>query len=251
LYGLGGIGKTRLAVEHAWVFGYQAAFFVRADTPAGLRTGLAALARADLLNLGRALITSRLRSWPPWVHTQPLDTIPLEEARDFLLKRTDGHRRTAPDDADRALDLAEKLDGLPLALEQAGAYIVHTRLSFSKYLEVWEKERQQVLEWHDEAVMGYPASVAVTWKTSFDRLKPTTATLLRLCAFLAPDPIPEEMFETEKEIVESACELLRSETGQKDGVGSIPDRSIDGPVGSLSTGEGSLRRGRTVVPPVR
>ncbi|MEA2563200.1 MAG: hypothetical protein QOH06_4704 [Acidobacteriota bacterium] len=274
LYGLGGIGKTRLAVEHAWAFGsrYRAAFFVRADTPEGLRTGLAALARADLLKLGerkaeeetvhevlawlkanpgwllildnvdskeaesavlallpgltggRVLLTSRLREWPSWVQTQPLDTIPLEEARDFLLKRTNGHRRAAPDDADRARELAQKLDGLPLALEQAGAYIVHTRLSFSKYLEVWEEERKRVLEWHDEATMGYPASVAATWKASFDRLKPTAATLLRLCAFLAPDPIPEEMFESEKERVEGACELLRSETGQEgeeDGADSI------------------------------
>ena len=275
LYGLGGIGKTRLAVEYAWASGYRAAFFVRADTPEGLRTGLAALARADLLKLeerrsedemvhavlgwlktnpgwllildnvdtpeaesevlallpgltgGRVLITSRRQSWPPWVHTEPLDTIPLEEARDFLLKRTDARRRKAPDDADRARDLAEKLDGLPLALEQAGAYVAHTRLSFSKYLEVWEEERQQVLEWHDEAVMGYPASVATTWKASFDRLKPTAATLLRLSAFLAPEPIPEEMFESEEEIVEGACELLRSETGQAEGVGSIREALAD------------------------
>jgi tetratricopeptide (TPR) repeat protein len=272
LYGLGGIGKTRLAVEHAWAFGsrYRAAFFVRADTPEGLHAGLAALARPDLLNLGeqkaeeetvhevigwlktnpgwllildnvdskeaesavltllpgltggRVLITSRLRGWPSWVQTQPLDTIPLEEARDLLLKRTSGHHRAASDDADRAWELAEKLDGLPLALEQAGAYIVHTRLSFAKYLEVWEEERKRVLDWHDEATMGYPASVTATWKTSFDRLRPTAATLLRLCAFLAPDPIPEEMLESEKESVEGACELLRSETGQEeDGADSI------------------------------
>ena len=37
LYGLGGIGKTRLASESAWASGsrYTAALFVRADTPAG------------------------------------------------------------------------------------------------------------------------------------------------------------------------------------------------------------------------
>lgn len=185
LYGLGGIGKTRLAVEYAWRFGsrYTAAFFVRADSPEGLRTGLAALVQADLLNLeerqaetetvhavvrwlklnpgwllildnvdtkeaevavlaflqsltgGHVLITSRLRDWPRnRIHTQPLGTIPLDEARDFLLKRTDDDRRPAPDDGERAQSLAKKLDGLPLALEQAGAYIVHTRLSFSQYL---------------------------------------------------------------------------------------------------------------------
>lgn len=270
LYGLGGIGKTRLAVEYAWAFvsRYRAAFFVRADSPKALRSGMAALARADLLNLeeraaeeetvyevlawlkanpgwllildnvdspeaeaevlallpkligGRVLITSRLRDWPHWIQTQPLDTIQLEEAQTFLLQRTDNGRRKAADDPDRARELAEKLDGLPLALEQAGAYIVHTRLSFSRYLAVWEDERKRVLDWHHEA-MGYPASVATTWQTSFDRLKPTAATLLRLCAFLAPDPIPEEMFESEKKIVEGACEFLLSETGQEDRSDSI------------------------------
>ncbi|HEX7184439.1 MAG TPA: toll/interleukin-1 receptor domain-containing protein, partial [Thermoanaerobaculia bacterium] len=51
--GLGGIGKTRLAVEHAWRCGdrYTAAWFVRADSPEGLRRGLATLAGPALLNL--------------------------------------------------------------------------------------------------------------------------------------------------------------------------------------------------------
>jgi hypothetical protein len=261
LYGLGGIGKTRLAVEYAWRSGsrYKAALFVRAESPESLSNGLAALAQADLLDLperkaqsqdetvhavlrwlktnpgwllildnvdsqeaeravltilpaltgGHVLITSRLRDWPKTVHKQALDTISLEEARAFLLKRTEGERRAAADDEAQAWQLAEKLDGLPLALQQAGAYIAHTRLSFSEYLKIWEKEKEkekaQVLEWHDET-MEYPASVAATWKTSFDRLQPTAAALLRLSAFLAPDPIPEEMFESEKAVVEEAVE---------------------------------------------
>ncbi|HBL26922.1 MAG TPA: hypothetical protein DD490_08820 [Acidobacteria bacterium] len=51
--GLGGIGKTRLAVEYAWRSGnrYTAAWFVRADSPENLRRNLAALAGPVLLNL--------------------------------------------------------------------------------------------------------------------------------------------------------------------------------------------------------
>lgn len=64
----------------------------------------------------------------------------------------------------------------------------------------------RALEWHDESAMGYPASVAVTWQASFDRLQPTAAALLRLTAFLAPDPIPAEMFESEKAVVEEVVE---------------------------------------------
>lgn len=258
LYGLGGIGKTRLAVEYAWRFGsrYKAALFVRADSPESLKNGLASLAvflglpqrqaqdetvqtvllwlqanpnwllildnvdtkeaqRAVLailprLTHGHVLVTSRLRGWPKTVNKQELDTVSLEEARAFLLKRTEGERRAAADDEAQACELAEKLDGLPLALEQAGAYISYMRLSFAEYLKVWDEERARVLDWHDEA-MGYPASVAATWKTSFDRLQPTAATLLRLMAFLAPEPIPEEMFEAERETLKEAVSLLSSQ----------------------------------------
>src|SRR5207245_6839552 len=42
----------------------------------------------------------------------------------------------------------------------------------------------------------YPESVATSWSLSFERIEqknPAAAELLRLCAFLAPDRIPEEL----------------------------------------------------------
>ncbi|HEX3131202.1 MAG TPA: tetratricopeptide repeat protein [Thermoanaerobaculia bacterium] len=256
LYGLGGIGKTRLAVEYAWRFGarYKGGFFVGAESPESLDNGLASLAilldlpirqaqvetvqavllwlqsnpnwllildnvdsqeseRAVLeilprLTRGHVLITSRLRNWPRTISRQELDTVSTEEAFTFLLERTRGRRRSAADDEVHALRLAKELEGLPLALEQAGAYIVFNRLSFSEYLRIWDQERTRVLGWHDEAI-GYPASVATTWKASFDRLLPPAATLLRLMSFLAPEPIPEEMFEWQEATIsrEALAEL--------------------------------------------
>jgi tetratricopeptide (TPR) repeat protein len=265
IHGLGGIGKTRLAVEYAWRSGsqYDTAFFVVAEAPEALQSNLANLARPELLNLpeskapaqeeivaavlrwlrehdrwllildnvdtpeakeavlkmlpsfsaGRVLITSRLREWPPSVQRQPLETLNVDEAQRFLLERTASDRTRSEDDPMRALRLAEELGGLPLALEQAAAYIVHHQMSLSEYLDDWQHEREQVLNWYDPSVMQYPASVAVTWQKTFQQLSPTAASILRLTAYLAPDPVPLEMFEKEKSIVEEAVGLWCEETG--------------------------------------
>lgn len=264
LHGLGGIGKTRLAVEHAWRQGrkYRAVLFVLADSPETLNSGLAGLARGDLLDLpernepaerevttavlrwlrdnsgwllildnvdtkeallavtrllpslteGRVLITSRRRDWPPGVYRQPVDVIPLPAATDFLLKRTVKERRREPDDVPQALRLAELLDGLPLALEQAAAYTAHTQISIAEYLEIWEKECDSALSWYDEGTMQYPASLAVTWQGTFRQLAPTAKALLRLLAYLSPEPIPVAMITMSTTIIKSVARRLCGET---------------------------------------
>ena len=83
------------------------------------------------------------------------------------------------------------LDGLALALEQAGAYISHVRCSLAEYLEQWRKQEKHVLEWFDQRQMKYPKSVAVTWETTWSQLSPASRGLLEILSWYAPDPIPE------------------------------------------------------------
>ena len=292
IHGLGGIGKTRLAVEYAWRFGrrHPAALFVLADSPDGLSSGIASLARADLLDLperesrteneavsavlrwlranpgwllildnvdtrearlavtkllpaltaGRVLITSRRRDWPAGVRRRGIDCIRLEPAAEFLLERTGEDRKREPDDVGQALRLAELLDGLPLALEQAAAYIVHRQVSFREYLEAWEAESDGVLAWHDEGVMQYPASLAITWQRTFHELSPTAQAVVRLVSFLAPDPIPVEMIESGQEVVRRAAALLCEETGQEEQIRLLRSEIAELRSLSLLSGQGDL-----------
>ena len=45
--------------------------------------------------------------------------------------------------------------------------------------------------------MQYPASVAITWQTSFDQLSEAATILLSRLAWGAPDPIPKTLLEIE------------------------------------------------------
>ncbi len=88
------------------------------------------------------------------------------------------------------------MDGLPLALDQAGAYIEETGCSLSDYLQLYKTHHADLLKERGERKDYHPDPVASTWALSFEKVQQANlaaADLLRLCAFLAPDDIPEEM----------------------------------------------------------
>jgi tetratricopeptide (TPR) repeat protein len=103
LYGLGGIGKTRAAVEYAWALQekYTALFFVIAETPEALRRNLAALAGLlDLPEQAEKEEGARLRAVLDWLGANRgwlliLDNIdspqPLAEAEQLIGHLAGGH----------------------------------------------------------------------------------------------------------------------------------------------------------------
>lgn len=112
-----------------------------------------------------------------------LEPLPLEVAGRFLLQRMGKDEHVAAD------EIAESLGGLPLALEQAPAYLVE-----NPWLSLPSCSRAGWLSSCGRASPeDYPLPVASTWNLSLARLEqeqPAAADLLRLCAFLAPDDIP-------------------------------------------------------------
>jgi len=104
-------------------------------------------------------------------------------------------------DLHKAREISEMLGDLPLALAQAGAYIEKTRCGLAGYIERYRVRRTKLLQDNSGLSDDHPEPVATTWSLSFDKLGPASGDLLRLCAFLHPDAIPEEI------ITEGAVEL--------------------------------------------
>ena len=147
------------------------------------------------LSGGQVLITTRLRNWSGSVQVLDVDVLAPDYAAAFLLERTEAKRRAAEDDGATALLIGEDLGHLALALEQAGAFISQRRLSFAGYRSEWQQRRAQVLAWNEPRLTQYPASLAITWLTSFEQLGEAARTLLRRLAWLSPAPIPESLLE--------------------------------------------------------
>lgn len=133
---------------------------------------------------GRVLVTTQSQHWPSG---QALDVpvLDTEVAAGFLMSRSGDPDRAA------ARELAERLGGLPLALEQATAYMQVTGTTLAAYLPLF-RDRQADLLARGEAA-GHPADVAATIGLALSRLAgqaPAAAGLLRLLTCLAPEPVP-------------------------------------------------------------
>ncbi len=174
--------KAWLSREDGWLL-----VFDNADDPALLRAYLP-VERTG----GKVLLTSRAKTFAEVGITEPfrVETMNPEDAVAFLLKRT------KRDEAGPASELARELGYLPLALEQAAAYVDTVGVSLSAYLASFKRRGLQLLE-KGKPGAEYPASVATTWNLSFANVKkvsPASAELLTTAAFLAPDSVPIEIF---------------------------------------------------------
>ena len=274
LCGLGGAGKTSVALEYAYRhldeagvcwqlptedptvlaagFGELAAQLGAdsGDPVAAMHGALAASAAPWLLLFdnapdrasvarfvppagpGRVLITSRNQIWPPG---QALDVPVLDPqvAADFLVSRTSDPDQRA------ALELAEVLGGLPLALEQAAAYIQASGGSLAGYLASFLRRRPDLLRRGEPT--EYPETVATTWQLAFEDLQhsaPGAAGLLRLLAFCAPEAIPLRLLlqprptladQLAPEVAPMLAPLLEDELAAGDAIAALRRYSLVSP----------------------
>ena len=159
---------------------------------------------------GHILLTTRAQAMGRLAHRIEIEQMEPEEGALFLLRRAgiivEGNLLDKASEAERnkAKEISQEMDGLPLALDQAGAYIEETACGLADYLDLYQEHGAALRKRRGGLVVDHPESVATTWLLSFEKIElsnPAAAELLRLCAFLAPDAIPEEI------ITEGASDL--------------------------------------------
>ncbi|KAF2135121.1 uncharacterized protein K452DRAFT_261056, partial [Aplosporella prunicola CBS 121167] len=101
--------------------------------------------------------------------------------------------------------LVKRLDGLPLALAQAGAYIGLNGMTATQYLKHYEDTWTELMENHEKfSVPEYQSrTVLTTWKLSYNQVKDKNdeaAGLLKLWSVLDPSNLWFELIEAVQQI---------------------------------------------------
>ncbi len=270
VHGLGGIGKTQVALEYAYRYAleYGAVFWIGAETEEQIVFSLLHIADVlqlpeqddkdqqrvvaavqrwlathgqwlliwdsveDLTLLNRFLPSARsgailitTRSQVLGTLARGLDLLPMEQEEGmlFLLRRA---KVLAPDATNAqmhqlatcmpaqyaaAQELVKAVGGLPLALDQAGAYLEATQCGLPAYLELFHTQRAALLRQRGEESRNHPESASTTFALAIaatSQRHPAVWDLLRVCAFLQPDAIPEELFLQGSEHLGTALEAV-------------------------------------------
>ena len=229
LYGLGGAGKTSVAVEYAYrhLAEVGVAWQLAAENATVLAAGFGELAAqlgarglADTRDPVASVHAVLARFSAPWLlifdNAADLTSVaaflpPAGPGRVLITSQNPDWPGTAVDvpvldpdaaagflisrtgdpDPQSARDLADVLGGLPLALEQAAAYARAAGMTLAGYLSLFRGRAADLLARGQAA--GHPASVAATLGLALSRVGDEAAPaagLLQLLACLAPEPVP-------------------------------------------------------------
>ena len=156
-------------------------------------------------NICHCLITSRYQVWPASFSKLDVEGYSLTEAMGYIKSSLAdaNYIKLYPHEVTDGLAerLAIAMEKYPLAIAQAVAQIKKMRYPIARYLERFEEYTSQYLA-KDNKLPGYQGTVLSLLKSSFKFLEescPQAIEILHMCAYLAPDNIPNFLFEDELE----------------------------------------------------
>ncbi|KAF8153617.1 P-loop containing nucleoside triphosphate hydrolase protein, partial [Mycena galopus ATCC 62051] len=231
LHGLGGAGKTQIALKFIQESSYFSdIFLVDASTSDTIDAGLENIAfmksvgttkedglkwlscqpaewllffdnaddpNIDLnqylskFSLGNILITSRNPGLCVYAGSHSLVS-DMEESDAVHLLLISAAQNITPSNKEISIEIA--LWYFPLAIIQAGAFIAKTG-DLSGYLQLYRGNRARLLKQKPgQSHDDYSWTVYTTWQISFDQLSPAAAMLLQLCSFIHHQGISEQIF---------------------------------------------------------
>lgn len=172
---------------------------------------------------GHVLVTSRQTDWRGLGSAAAVDVLTQDEAVRLL------RERISTVDKDAAIEVVDLLGSLPLAVEQAGGYLSTTGVPVTDFIRLLRTRGEELIG-RGRAPLGYEHTVATVWEVSQRNLheaEPSAEQLLRLCAFLGPEPIPLELFTTHPTALpEPLRSAAADELTVNDTVGALVARSL-------------------------
>lgn len=151
---------------------------------------------------GHILLTTCAQATGGQIDPMPVEAMTREEGALLLLRRAkiiklhQTLNDALPSDRQAAERICEALYGIPLALDQAGAYMEGPDVSLEEYEQLFKDSPAACLNRRGRNTVDHLPSLAETWWRSFERVKqanPAAAEILLFCSFLDAHPVPEEI----------------------------------------------------------
>ncbi|KAL7271065.1 hypothetical protein RUND412_006204 [Rhizina undulata] len=146
---------------------------------------------------GTIIITTRLPNLQRLGQCIEVEVIGAEAGLDLILKSAGKYGRNVDDfEMGEARTIVQTLGELPLALDQAGAYVSSLQIPFSAYRKKMKRGLKAGFskKLPEPSLPAYKASILTTWEFAFKELSNDAQRILYLCAFLGNDNIPKDLF---------------------------------------------------------